>query len=285
MVKPRIKIIILCALLLIGAATSLSWKIEIHYPIEKYSIARILYLPHGRYLKMISFGFSEFQADLLYIWSIQFYGDPGIENRYDYLLSIYNVITDLNPKFIDAYRLGTLIAYYEMQGNMKIITALSDKGINHNPKNWQIPADAGYYASQLKLYKLSRNYFTIASKAPGSPPWTKRWAAEENFLLGEKDEALKFWQEALSTSTTSFEIQICKGHIHDTKVEIEIDNIKDAIELFTTFYYRPPRALEELVKTGIIQKIPVDPEGKPFFYDPETGKITPEGGWRIFHLP
>ena len=281
--KPRTKLFVLIAILLIGAASSFSWKIETFYPIENYSIARILYLPSGKYMKLISFGYPEFTADLLYLWSIQFYGDPSIVNRYKYLSNIFNSITDINPKLVDAYRMACLIAYYEMQGNIKIIMHFTDKGITHNPKNWQIPIDGGYYAAMVHLHDASKRYFLIASGIPGAPAWTKRWVAEENYRLGDKKQAIKFWKEALETAKQDFEKQICKGHIHDITVEIEIDALNEAIEEFSTFYFRLPHSMEELVKVGLLQQIPVDPEGKPFYYDPLTGKVTPLGGFRIFH--
>lgn len=281
--SKKTRLFVFMSILLIGAATALSWKIELFYPIEKYSIARILYLPSGKYMKLMSFGYSEFTADLLYLWSVQFYGDFSIVDRYKYLSNIYNTITDLNPKLVDAYRMACLIGYYEMQGDIKTIMQFTDKGIANNPRNWHIPVDGGYYAAMVHLHDISKKYFLIASKIPGAPEWTKRWVAEENYHLGNKKEAIQFWQEALVTAKEPFEQQICKGHIHDIKVELEIDNLNEAIEEFSTFYFRHPHSLEELIKVGLLQQIPVDPEGKLFFYDPETGNVTPQGGFRIFH--
>lgn len=283
MLKSKTKFFVFIAILLIGVATAFSWKIEMFYPIEQYSIARILYLPSGKYMKLMSLGYPEFTADLLYLWSIQFYEDFSIIDRYQYVSNIFNTITDLNPKLVDAYRMACLIGYYEMQGDIKIIMQFTDKGITHNPKNWQIPVDGGYYAAMVHLHDISKKYFLIASKIPGAPAWTKRWVAEENYQLGYKKQAIKFWQEALETAKQQFEQQICKGHIHDITVEIKIDELKEAIEEFSIFYFRFPHSLEELVKVGLLQQIPVDPEGKPFYYDPSTGKVTPQGGFRIFH--
>ncbi len=35
----------------------------------------LLYLPSGKYLKAITFGYSNLAADLIYLWSIQYYSN------------------------------------------------------------------------------------------------------------------------------------------------------------------------------------------------------------------
>src|SRR6267143_989568 len=56
----------------------------------------LLYLPAGKYMKVMALGFDGLLADLIYLWSIQYYGNYDIQDRYDYLEHIYDeVITEL----------------------------------------------------------------------------------------------------------------------------------------------------------------------------------------------
>ncbi len=279
---PSIKFNLMVAIGFLILSFQISWRFELQFPIQKFSIARVLYLPSGKYLKLTSLGFPEFEADLLYLWSIQFIGDPSIVNRYEYLEKIYNDITDLNPKFTDAYQLGALIAYYEMRDLNKALKLL-DKGILYNPHQWQLAVSAGYYASISKKHDISKEYFLKASKMRNAPSWTVRWVAAENYRLGDKKEALKFWQEALKVATDEMEKQLCKAHIHDLIIEISIDNIYKAIDAFNSFYSRRPLNLNELVETGFLDKMPLDPNGKPYLYDPRTGKVHSQTPFKTYH--
>ena len=51
---------------------------------DRPAVSPMLYLPSGKYLKVASLGFDELLADILYIWSIQYYGNYNIEDRYLY---------------------------------------------------------------------------------------------------------------------------------------------------------------------------------------------------------
>ncbi len=280
--KPSILRIILIVFLMLSILTSLSYYIEKNYPTEKFSLARILYLPSGKYIKLFSFGYPELAADILYIWSIQFIGDSSIVDRYDYLENIYNVITDINLKFVDAYRIGALFAYYEKE-DLKVLKKFCDKGILHLTMDWHLAVDCGFYFSQSKEHEDAIKYFSNAANMPNSPPWTWRWIASEKKRKGDKQAALELWKLALSKAKTSTDKRICEGHIHDLLIEIELDKIQEAVSLFSSFHYRYPKSLHELVQAGYFNKVPVDPFGNPFLYDPNTGKVTPSTPFSIYH--
>src|SRR6266496_2372404 len=74
------------------------------------SVHPLLYLPSGKYLKVMALGFDGLLADGLYLWSIQYYGNYDIKDRYAYLERIYDqVITELDPHYLDPYLVGALI--------------------------------------------------------------------------------------------------------------------------------------------------------------------------------
>lgn len=280
--KPSILKYILIMFLILIMSTSLSYYTEKLFPIEKYTMSRILYLPSGKYIKLFSFGYPELSADILYIWSIQFVGDSSIVNRYDYLENIYNVITDINPKYVDAYRIAILVAFYEM-GNLDIVKRFCDKGLTNINKEWNLAIDCGYYCSQSEDHESAIKYFWQAAKTPNAPSWTWRWVAAENKRKGDKKAALELWKLALSKAQTNIEKRICQGHIHDLLIEVELDKVQEAISLFSSFHYRYPTSLQELVQAGYFDKLPVDPYGNPFIYDSNTGKVKPSIPFSIYH--
>ncbi|MDR1534239.1 MAG: hypothetical protein LBU64_03975 [Planctomycetota bacterium] len=74
----------------------------------------MLYMPRGDALKILSVGFSTPMADLLFIKSLIYYGhsfeakDSAKKYR-GYVHALFEVITDLSPRFVRAHQVGSLL--------------------------------------------------------------------------------------------------------------------------------------------------------------------------------
>src|SRR5881296_4490473 len=103
------------------------------------SVHPLLYLPSGKFLKVMALGFDGLLADVLYLWSIQYYANYDIRDRYNYLEQIYDqVITELDPHYLDPYLVGALIMTAEAR-NPEMALRLLDKAVSANPDQW-LPA-------------------------------------------------------------------------------------------------------------------------------------------------
>ncbi|MBD3855666.1 MAG: hypothetical protein IFK92_03880, partial [Acidobacteria bacterium] len=102
----------------------------------------LLYLPSPEMLKIMSLGNPGLVADVLYLWSIQYYSFYRPHERFLYLETVYNLITDLDPLYVDAYRIGALIMQIQTGGDQNEIDAavrrLFDKGLRNLPDDWQL---------------------------------------------------------------------------------------------------------------------------------------------------
>ena len=90
-------------------------------------------LPSGKTLKVLSFGYQNLLADLLFIWSIQFYSTYNIANRFDYLERVYDSHHRHHPAYRDPYIIGSLIMVYEKTGPAMALRLL-EKGSNAIPE-------------------------------------------------------------------------------------------------------------------------------------------------------
>ena len=123
----------------------------------------LLYLPSGKYLRVASLGYSSIAADVLYLWSIQYYSNYQIEDRYDYLDQIYRrVIAELDPRFVDAYLVGSMIMSVEANRDDLALKLLAE-GTENNPTEWILPFQAGFLCYQrLRDYGCARDRFEQA---------------------------------------------------------------------------------------------------------------------------
>ena len=254
--------------------------IAVHYRIagqvqnQGTFFTQLLYLPSGKYLKPAAFGYDLLLADFVYLWSIQYYGDPGFHPKLEYLRHTYDIVTELDPNFLDAYQTGAFFMFYDMR-NPKAGLELLDRGLERNPKEWIIAADAGFYCMMnLRDYSKAADYFQKAADVPGAPQQARRMVASLKFRTGDRVQAYLIWKDIYETSTKASIKQVAYHHMHDLKILVDLDALRAAIANYKKQRQRLPLNLNQLVAAGLIRELPVDPEGNEYLYDPTTGKVS-----------
>lgn len=261
-------------ILFFSIAVGLHYRISRHLHEQGDLFTQVLYLPAGKYLKPAAFGYDLMLADMIYLWSIQYYGDPGFHPRIDYLRHTYDIITELDPSFLDAYQTGALFMFYEGR-NPNAGLALLDRGFERNPEEWIIPADAGYYCiMNLRDYKRAAAYFDKAARVPGAPAQARRMVASLLFRSGDQLQAYHVWKDIYDTAKKPSIKQVAYHHMHDLKILVDLDALQSAIAGFAKKYHKNPLNLDQLVAEGLVDNIPVDPEGNQYDYNAGTGIVS-----------
>ena len=273
--KERNSFYLLSAVLIVFlAASALHFHLYKNYQSQGSFITSMLYLPSGKYLKPASFGYHTLLADFIYLWSIQYYGDPGFHPKMEYLKHTYDLITELDPQYLDAYQTGALFMFYEGRNPMAGLQLL-EQGMERNPTEWILPMEAGFYCHMnLKRHDLAAQYFERATKIPGTIAFAKRALASMKFKSGDRVAALALWSEIYETAETPSIKQTAYQHVHDLRVLIDVDTIRNAIREYQHAAGRPPLNLEQLVSNGYLKQVPVDPDGNAYSYDPRTGYVS-----------
>ena len=232
-----------------------------------------LTLPKGKTLKILSFGYQNFVADMLFIWSIQFYSDYNILNSYDYIEHVYDVITDLNPKYREPYFIGALIMAYEAKKPESSIRLL-EKASKNMPKEWIFYYEAAYYALKFLNDKdLAEELFSKAAEKPGAPSFIKRKIAHIIFMKNDLKTAFAMWLEIYKKAKTQVEKDAGYKHLYEIKAEMDMNLLEKKIEEYRKLYGRNPSSLHELVRKGLIREVPKDFAGDEYIYDSRTGKV------------
>ncbi|HKB08514.1 MAG TPA: tetratricopeptide repeat protein [Candidatus Polarisedimenticolia bacterium] len=239
----------------------------------------LLYLPSGKYLKVVALGFDGLLADVLYLWSIQYYGNYAIKDRYEYLERIYEqVITELDPHYLDPYFVGALIMTTEGR-DPEMALRLLDKGVRANPDKWIVPFEAGFLCyNDLHDYQRAAAYFEKALAIPDVHPLVRRLHAEMFNRAGDKRTSLGEWLEIYRTTDDPYVRNVAWNHAHDLKVDVDLADLRDAVSRFHAREGRPPRRLQEIVQAGLLPALPRDPEERDYSYDAETGQVLYRGG-------
>ena len=238
-----------------------------------------LALPAGKTVKILSFGFSDLVADMLYIWSIQFYSDYNLTNSHDYIENIYNLITDISPQYKDPYLIGSVIMAVELK-KIKMAIRLLQKGAENIKGEWIFDLDSGYYASKyLKDHKLAEKYFLKASKMKGAPKVISRMFFHQIYMQDRLDKAWELWSEVLSNSKSEAERHSARLHLYQIKFELDKKQIEKYLREYRKKYGAFPEVLRDLVKYGFIRTVPKDFKGTDYKYNNTTGAIDPLEGY------
>lgn len=231
-------------------------------------------LPSGQTLKILSFGFQDLVADMLYIWSIQFYSTYNLSNRFDYLEHIYNVITDLAPQYKEVYIVGSWIMALEAK-DIEMALRLLEKGSRNIKDEWFFYYEAAFYAyKDLKDYDRAVEYFKKAAERPGAPPRIKRREAHVVYLKEDLAQAYAMWMDIYKNAKTILEKDAGFKHLYQIKFELDKKMLEKKLEIYKQRYGHYPMDLSYLVRVGLLEKIPLDFTGKSYIYNPKKGKIT-----------
>ncbi len=248
-------------------------------PRTKVPGSSIIYVPTGKYLKFASFGNSAMMADIIYLWAIQFYSNYNIQDRYDYLEHIFSIISELDPRYLDPYEVGALIAIFEAK-DVPLALKILDLGLENNPGEWIFPFQAGHYAQMfLKDFNIARDYYKKTMKIEGAPSQTEILAANAAFKMMDYETAWQSWQEIYQTATDERIKKIAANHLYNVWASRDIELIKKNLARYLEKFGRHPLTLEQLVREGFLGSVPRDMDEKDYIYDPQTGEVRAATVW------
>jgi tetratricopeptide (TPR) repeat protein len=262
----------------------------------------IIYIPSGRFLKYATFGYRGLAADMIYLWAIQYYSAPAIDDRFDHLDHIFAIINELDPRYQDPYEIGAMIA---VDGAREVLRseadlsrgrgraayarsliqaafAILDRGAANNPDQWVYPFDAGHIALMtLRDYPLAEKYFAQCMKIPGAPEFVERLRANAIFKKGDLGTAWETWLDIYKRAPDERTRKIADNHLYNIKGTIDRTALEEAAAKFRERFGRWPADLEALVRAGFLKSVPKDLDGKDYVYDPATGQVrTVISPWR-----
>ncbi len=238
-------------------------------------VRELLYFPSGRFLTAVTVGYNNLAADLVWLRAIQYYGEHRqTDLKFEYLGHIFEILTTLDPRFVGAYTFGSLLLTDDAKEPERALELL-DKGIRNNPDEWRIPFTKGFiYYVFLREYYKAGSYFKLSSRMEDAPDMTKRFASFSFQRGGDRVTAINLWTELYDRSRNEVErltaLRYAKGLLSEILDE-KVLEFRDRFE-------RYPVRLEELVEAGLVQKLPVAPDGDTFIFNAKRRAVEPASG-------
>jgi tetratricopeptide (TPR) repeat protein len=241
-------------ILLIGVIRAQHRQLE---QVQRYAPYRdSLYLPTPQYVKLVAIGYDMILADVLWLRSIQAFGAHFTTDRdYRPVYNLFDVITDLDPKFIPAYTFGQMVIGEEGKDFTRSLD-LIDKGMLNNPRKYILPYWAGYVCVwDIGDYKRAKYYYGQAVKAPDCPDYVQRILSYIELRWGKYKIAYeKYIEDYLRALAQNSDVisYLTRGRLCEVISKWYCKVLNDAAVAYKEKFGKDIQTLDDLVKGGVL---------------------------------
>lgn len=273
--------ILLAIVSLLGSAALLQSRYDLQAP---YFVARrvSVTLPKASTLKVISLGFHDALAELLFLWSIQFYSTTYYANRWDSLEGVFETIVGISPDNPDFYLTGSVMMAREAN-QVEAALRLLQKAADHFKNDYIYEYWAGFFAATiLKDYERAAAFQERAAKRPNALPGIINLYAHYVYQQDDLEKAWKLFSELKRTTPHESVRRSADLHLYDIQYERDEKIFEEIRDRFTERYGRFPASIDEMVQRKFLSAPPVDYKGDAYRYDPGEGRLLPnqDAGWK-----
>ncbi len=254
---------------------------------EGMAVRALMHLPDGEVLKFVSLGYQNLVADLIWLRIIQVFGDRTVtEDGYNWIYHALDAVTTLDPKFVQAYLAGSMTLTV-MADHVEQSNRILEKGIAANLEEWRIPFTLGFnYFNFLRDYRHAAKYIEMAAAMPGRPDWLPLLAARLHVQADAPQLALEFLARVYDDTTDESLKAKLEIRIKEVMIERDLLAMERAVERYQARHGSRPERLSQLVETGILKHIPLDPFGGTYTLDSETAELSSSSRpdrMRVYH--
>ena len=225
------------------------------------------YVPPYAYLDIMSGNFRPLVAQMFLIRGIMSIAEKDPQS-FDYILDNLRLSAQLDAKLTYAYIVGGIIAPRGSQ-ELRRATIFMKQGMENAPDDWRLPFWIGFNYLQLGDNLKAAEYYRQASALPGAPNYVKSMAA-------------RYYYEADKSNIGLVYLESIRNSVKDThtlqNIDLKINWLQNIVFLeektkaFHEAFGRWPNDLDEVAKSGLIDKIPQDPFGKGYELDKNQAK-------------
>jgi tetratricopeptide (TPR) repeat protein len=207
-------------------------------------------VPSARTLRWLSLGHPTLAANLLWLRTIQYIGDPRANERgWDKMYPLVDTVTDLDPGHGYAYQVaGTLLTSY---GQVAESNAILEKGVKAVPDRYILPFlrsfNAFYYDGD---WTTAGRYAEKAARAKNAPPHVRDYVLAY-YVKGQRaDAAVVFLEQSLAESRDLETAKDVEAKLKQALLERDAARVDEAIRTWRDRYVIGPLSLGQLVTEG-----------------------------------
>jgi len=220
-----------------------------------------------------AFGFRNVLADVVWLQAVQVAGNRKLTpTEYDRLYVLLNVEADLDPKFEMPYLLGGLVLGESPQHGREALRVFERGKVTH-PADWRFPFYMGFtHYFSLGDALAGGGAMAEAARLPGSPAYLPGLASRMLTEAREPEAALALLETITRQENDPVRRSVLERRIREVAVERDLLALERAVERYREKMGVAPGDLSALVREGILEGIPPEPNGGSYVID-RGGKV------------
>ncbi len=247
-------------------------------------ISDVLYIPPGTHFRELCLGNEGLVADIYWTRAVQYFGRGHMEGTtegFKLLAPLLRITTDLDPQLLIAYRFGAIFLTGkppEGAGDPQAALQILRRGIVANPQYWRLWQDLGFvYYWQLHDYKTAAKIFAIGSNQPGADYWLKALAGTVAAKGGDLQTSRLLWSEIYTHAENDAIRNTAEVHLAALTAQEQINELNNLLEIYRSKAGHEARSFSELIASGFLRGVPVDPSGVPYMIGADGYAALGEG--------
>lgn len=260
----------------------LSSYVAIIFPFTSYLgnrpvVNKVGYIPEGEMLKF-AVGDHRYLVSEWFVFKVMLYfggmfdtnaNKVKLPPEYGNMARVISSAVFLDPYNMDAYYLAQAAFVWDVKDSAKDINKLLAYGMRYRTWDYNLPFFAGFNAAYfLHDYRTAAEYMKKAAELSGDPLFAQL-SARYFHQAGRTELGILFID---SMAKNAKDEKIKKSFVLRKEALQAAKEISDAAQLFRERFNHFPASPEDLVRFGLLTKVPKDPYGGRF-YITEMGKV------------
>ncbi len=227
-------------------------------------------LPRASLVRIGGRAFLPVIADYYWLAAIQATGKANTEEEYRDVFDYAQLITDLDPDFAYVYQFSGVVLPFnhgrETWTNTRESTAILEKGVARFPRFVFLRTLLAYnYSVFHKEYVRAAHLLEETARLPGAPKYLPFLATRLYAQAGAFEAASAFADQFAANAEDPGTRAAFEHRTKEIALERILQTTDQAVAAFKQRHGRLPKDLRELVSSGEMSSIPVDPlEGEVY---------------------
>jgi hypothetical protein len=209
-----------------------------------------------------AFGFRKLFADVAWLEAVQVAGSREMSHsEYDRLYGLLDVVSNFDPKFDIPYLIGGLILGESPDHGREALLVLA-RGKAAFPRDWRFPFYMGFtHYFSLGDAVAGGEATAEAARIPGSAAYLPGLASRMLSEAKEPEAALELLRTIVREESDPARRVVVERRIREVTVERDLQALEKAVVTYREKTGAVPENLPDLVREGILEGIPVEPNG------------------------
>jgi hypothetical protein len=220
-----------------------------------------------------AFGFRNVLSDVAWLEAVQVTGNRKMTRwDYDRLYELLEVVSNFDPKFEIPYLLGGLVLGESTPHAQKALHVLG-RGKEQYPDDWRFPFYMGFtHYFSLGDVVAGGRVMAEAARLPGSPAYLPGLASRMLSEARKAEVAIALLAPIVRQESDPARRAVLERRIREVTVERDLQALERAVETYREKTGGVPESLPDLVREGILEGIPPEPNGGRYVID-RGGKV------------